>query len=79
MNTSTRWTVAVMVVVVALGVALWTRLGDDSSPTGSLGREREGTTALCAWPAMANSTGSLVTANRRRAGFQKYKLAQRHP
>jgi thiol-disulfide isomerase/thioredoxin len=37
MNTSTRWTVAVMVVVVALGVALWTQLGDNSSPTGSLG------------------------------------------
>jgi thiol-disulfide isomerase/thioredoxin len=34
MSTSTRWTVAVMVVVVALGVALWTQLGDDSSPTG---------------------------------------------
>ena len=29
MSTSTRWTVAVMVVVVALGVALWTQLGDD--------------------------------------------------
>jgi thiol-disulfide isomerase/thioredoxin len=37
MNTSTRWTVAVMVVVVALGVALSTQLGDNSSPTGSLG------------------------------------------
>jgi thiol-disulfide isomerase/thioredoxin len=37
MSTSTRWTVAVMVVVVALGVALWTQLGDNSSPTGSIG------------------------------------------
>jgi len=37
MNTSTRWTVAVMVVVVALGVALSTQLGDNRSPTGSLG------------------------------------------
>ena len=36
MSTSTRWTVAVLVVVVALGVALWTQLGDDRSPTGSL-------------------------------------------
>ena len=26
-----------MVVVVALGVALWTQLGDDASPTGSIG------------------------------------------
>jgi thiol-disulfide isomerase/thioredoxin len=37
MSTSTRWTVAVMVVVVALGVALWTQLGQDRSPTGSTG------------------------------------------
>jgi len=36
MSTSTRWTVVVMVVVVALGVALWTQLGDDGSPTGSM-------------------------------------------
>jgi thiol-disulfide isomerase/thioredoxin len=36
MSNSTRWTVAVMVVVVALGVALWTQLGDNSSPTGSI-------------------------------------------
>jgi thiol-disulfide isomerase/thioredoxin len=36
MRTSTRWTVAVMVVVVVLGAALWTRLGDDRSPTGSM-------------------------------------------
>jgi thiol-disulfide isomerase/thioredoxin len=37
MSTSTRWTVAVMVVVVALGVALWTQLGDSRAPTGSVG------------------------------------------
>jgi thiol-disulfide isomerase/thioredoxin len=37
MSKSTRWTVAVMVIVVALGVALWTQLGDNSSPTGSIG------------------------------------------
>src|SRR5438270_2950517 len=37
MSTSTRWTVAVMVVVVALGLALWTQLGDHRSPTGSIG------------------------------------------
>jgi thiol-disulfide isomerase/thioredoxin len=37
MSTPTRWTVAVMVVVVALGVALWTQLGDSGSPTGSIG------------------------------------------
>src|SRR5215212_282642 len=37
MSTSTRWTVAVMVVVVALGVALWTQLGDRGSPNGSIG------------------------------------------
>lgn len=37
MSTSTRWTVAVMVVVVALGVALWTELGDDGSPAGPQG------------------------------------------
>ena len=37
MSTSTRWTVAVMVIVVALGVALWTQLGDERSPTGSIG------------------------------------------
>jgi thiol-disulfide isomerase/thioredoxin len=37
MSTATRWTVAVMVVVVALGVALWTQLGDNSAPTGPIG------------------------------------------
>jgi thiol-disulfide isomerase/thioredoxin len=37
MSTSTRWTIAVMVVVVALGVALWTQLGDDTWQTGSRG------------------------------------------
>ena len=35
MSTSTRWTVAVMVIVVALGVALWQQLGDDAAPSGS--------------------------------------------
>ena len=34
MSTSTRWTVAVLVVVVALVAALCTRLGDDETPTG---------------------------------------------
>jgi thiol-disulfide isomerase/thioredoxin len=39
MSTSTRWTVAVMVVVVALGVALWMQLGDDdSAPSGPTGQ-----------------------------------------
>jgi thiol-disulfide isomerase/thioredoxin len=37
MSTSARWTVAVMVVVVALGAALWTQLGDNRAPTGSIG------------------------------------------
>ncbi|PXX13338.1 TlpA family protein disulfide reductase [Mycolicibacterium moriokaense] len=37
MSTSTRWTVAVMVVVVALGVALWTQLGDNGSSTAPPG------------------------------------------
>ncbi|MDQ1731891.1 MAG: hypothetical protein QOK10_2050 [Pseudonocardiales bacterium] len=37
MSTSTRWTVAVMVVVIALGVALWTQLGDNGSSTGPPG------------------------------------------
>jgi thiol-disulfide isomerase/thioredoxin len=36
MSTSTRWTVAVMAVVVALGVALWTQLGDEHAGTGSI-------------------------------------------
>jgi len=35
MRTSTRWTIAVMVVVVALGAALWTQLGGDDSQTGT--------------------------------------------
>jgi thiol-disulfide isomerase/thioredoxin len=35
MSTSTRWTVAVMVVVVALAAALWTQLGEGGSPTRS--------------------------------------------
>ncbi|BBZ19534.1 TlpA disulfide reductase family protein [Mycolicibacterium gadium] len=37
MTTSTRWTVAVMAVVVALGAALWTQLGGDESQPGSTG------------------------------------------
>jgi thiol-disulfide isomerase/thioredoxin len=37
MSTSTRWTIAVMVIVVALGVALWTQLGENATPTGSTG------------------------------------------
>lgn len=37
MQTSTRWTVAVLVVVVALGAALWVQLGGDESGTGSSG------------------------------------------
>jgi thiol-disulfide isomerase/thioredoxin len=35
MRTSTRWTIAVMVVVLALGAALWTQLGGDDSQTGT--------------------------------------------
>jgi thiol-disulfide isomerase/thioredoxin len=35
MRTSTRWTVALLVVLVALGVALWTELGRDDQQTGS--------------------------------------------
>jgi thiol-disulfide isomerase/thioredoxin len=35
MRTSTRWTVAVLVVLVALGVALWTELGRDEARTGA--------------------------------------------
>lgn len=38
MSTSTRWTIAVMVAVVALGVALWTQLGDDGAPNGPAGQ-----------------------------------------
>jgi thiol-disulfide isomerase/thioredoxin len=37
MRTSTRWTVAVVVVVVALAAALWTQLGGDDSQPGSIG------------------------------------------
>jgi thiol-disulfide isomerase/thioredoxin len=37
MTTSTRWTVAVIVVVLAIGAALWTQLGGDDSRTGSTG------------------------------------------
>lgn len=39
MRSSTRWTVAVLVILVALGVALWSELGsgDDDGGTGSGG------------------------------------------
>jgi len=37
MRTSTRWTVAVMVVVVALAAALWAQLGGDESQAGTTG------------------------------------------
>jgi thiol-disulfide isomerase/thioredoxin len=37
MRTSTRWTIAVMVVVVAIAAALWTQLGGDRSQTGETG------------------------------------------
>ncbi|HKP39708.1 TlpA disulfide reductase family protein [Mycobacterium sp.] len=38
MSTSTRWTIAVMVVVVALGAGLWTQLSDDGAPSGPTGQ-----------------------------------------
>ena len=37
MSREARWTVAVLVVVVALGVAFWSDLRDDGSPTSSTG------------------------------------------
>jgi thiol-disulfide isomerase/thioredoxin len=37
MRTSTRWTIGVVVVVVALVAALWTQLGRDDSQPGSIG------------------------------------------
>jgi thiol-disulfide isomerase/thioredoxin len=37
MSRGARWTVAVLVVVVALGVAFWRELRDDGSPTSSTG------------------------------------------
>jgi thiol-disulfide isomerase/thioredoxin len=37
MSRGARWTVAVLVVVVALGVALWRELGDDGPPATSTG------------------------------------------
>ena len=37
MTASTRWTVAVLVVIVALGAALWTQLGEGASPSGAPG------------------------------------------
>ncbi len=41
MSTSTRWTVAVLVVVAALVAALFTQLGDDETPTGQPPLSRE--------------------------------------
>ena len=38
MRTSTRWTVVVLAVVVALGVGLWTQL-DRNGSTGTPGQE----------------------------------------
>ena len=38
MSTSTRWTIAVLFVVAALVVALFTQLGDDATPTGTTGQ-----------------------------------------
>jgi thiol-disulfide isomerase/thioredoxin len=38
MSTSTRWTIAVMVVVVALGIALSTQLHGDGAPSGTTGQ-----------------------------------------
>jgi thiol-disulfide isomerase/thioredoxin len=37
MRTSTRWTIAVMVVVVALGAALWTQLDGEGTQTPATG------------------------------------------
>jgi thiol-disulfide isomerase/thioredoxin len=37
MRTSTRWTIAVLVVLTALAAALWTQMGDDGSTTGTPG------------------------------------------
>lgn len=37
MRTSTRWTVAVIAIVVALAAALWAELGTDDTPAGPLG------------------------------------------
>src|ERR1700742_1189538 len=37
MSTSTRWTIVVLAIVVTLGMALWTQLGDERAPTGSPG------------------------------------------
>lgn len=56
MRTSTRWTVAVLVAVVALGAALWAQLGDDDVGSGSTGaqtardRRDADTTAALAGP-----------------------------
>jgi thiol-disulfide isomerase/thioredoxin len=61
MSTSTRWTIAVMVVVVALGVALWTQLAGDGSPADPIGlrqardrRDADTTEALAGPRARAN-------------------------
>ena len=37
MSTSTRWTIAVLVMVAALVAALFTQLPDDGAPTGTSG------------------------------------------
>lgn len=37
MSRGTRWTVAVLIVIVALGVAFWRELGDDGRPATSPG------------------------------------------
>src|SRR5512139_3513346 len=37
MSSSTRWTVAVLVVMVALAAALWTELDDNGPSSGPLG------------------------------------------
>jgi thiol-disulfide isomerase/thioredoxin len=62
MSTSTRWTVVVLAVVVALGVGLWTQL-DRDGPTGTPGqastRERRD----------ADTAGALAEP-RARAGLQ---------
>jgi thiol-disulfide isomerase/thioredoxin len=41
MRTSTRWTVLVMAVVVALGVALWTQLGGGENGSTGVGTSRD--------------------------------------
>ncbi|MGV0715091.1 TlpA disulfide reductase family protein [Mycolicibacterium sp. XJ662] len=41
MRTSTRWTVAVLVILVALGVALWSELGGDDDGADGPGTARD--------------------------------------